>query len=167
MRSLNEEIGRQRRSERAEENSDMEREASIGPSANLRRAIADFLAKAVPPTGEYPTGKTTGRSRFFGSQGGTEPGWVLFYRMHDDAPGAPNVLMTAAAEVRFSAGFGDPFLPLKGSDSEVCGYPSTGDPTTAQAIILTPGTDSFDDSLIEALAGLMRSNGQTTGSADH
>lgn len=167
MGNLEEEIGRQRRSERAEGNSDIQREASVRPSANLRRAIVDFLAKDVPLTGEYPTGETTERSRFFGSQGVAEPGWVLFYRMHDDAPGAPNVLMTAAGEIRFSAGFGDPFLPLKGNDTALCGYPSTGDPTTVQAINLTPGTDGFDDSLIEALAGLVRSNGQTTGPVDH
>jgi hypothetical protein len=86
--------------------------------------------------------------------------------MHDDAPGAPNVLMTAAGEIRFIAGLGDLFPPLKGSDSQVCGYPSAGDPTTVQAISLTPGTDGFDDSLIEALAGLARSNGQTTGPVD-
>lgn len=167
MGNLEEEIGRQRRSELAEENSDIQREASISPSADLRRAIAEFLAKEVPPTGEYPTGETTERSRFFGSQGVAEPGWVLFYRMHDDAPGAPNLLMTAAGEIRFSAGFGEPFLPLKGSDTELCGYRSTSDPTTAQAIILTPGTDGFEDSLIEALAGLVRSNGETAGPVDH
>jgi hypothetical protein len=166
MGTLEEEIGRQRRSERAEEDDDIQREASIRPSANLRRAIADFLAKGVPPTGEYPTGGTTERSRFFGSQGITEPGWVLFYRMHEDAPGAPNVLMTAGGEIRFSAGFGEPFLPLKGSDSQLCGFPSTGDQSTAQAVILTPGTDAFDDSLIEALAGLVRSDGQTSGPVD-
>ena len=167
MGNLEEEITRQRRSERAEENSDIQRESSIRPSANLRRAIADFLAKDVPPTGEYPTGETTERSRFFGSQGVTEPGWVLFYRMHDHAPDAPNLVMTAAGDIRFSAGFGDPFLPLKGSDTELCGYRSTGEPTTAQAITLTPGTDGFEDSVIEALAGLVRSNGETTGPVDH
>jgi hypothetical protein len=31
---------------------------------------------------------------------------------------------------------GEPFLPLKGSDSKLCGYPSTGDPSTPQPSIL-------------------------------
>jgi len=46
-------------------------------------------------------------------------------------PGAPNVLMTATGVIRFSAVFGDPFLPLEGSDTQLCGYLSTGDPSCA------------------------------------
>ena len=167
MGRLEDEIGRQRRSERAEENAGIEREASIRPSASLKEAIADFLARDVPPTGRYPMGDTTERSRFFGSEGVTEPGWILSYRMHDEAPGAPNLLITAAGEIRCSAGFGDPFLPLTGNGAELRGYPSTGDPLTARARVLTPGTDGFDCFLIEALAGLVNSNGETTGPDDH
>jgi hypothetical protein len=167
MGTLDDEISRQRRAERTREDSHREQEASMRPSANLEQAIADFLAKDVPPTGEYPTGGTTELSRFFGSEGVTESGWVLSYRVHDDVPGAPNVLLTAAGDIRASAGFGDPFLPLSVGDGELCGFPSTGDPSTARMSTLVPGTGDFDDFLIDALAGLVRSNGATTGAIDH
>jgi hypothetical protein len=163
MGQLEDEIGRQRRAERAGENSDLEREALISPSADLKKAIADFLAREVPPTGKYPMGGTTERSRFFGSEGVTESGWILFYRMHDGAPDAPNLLLTSAGEIRFSAGFGDPFLPLRKSDTGLSGYRSTDDPSTAHVTILMPGTEDFERFIIEALAGFVRSNGETTG----
>lgn len=167
MGTLDDEIGRQRRAARTQEDAHREREASMRPSADLERAIADFLAKGVPPTGEYPTGGTTELSRFFGSEGVTEPGWVLAYRVHDHVPGSPNVVLTAAGDIRASAGFGDPFLPLSKGIGKWCGFPSTGDPSTVRMSTLVPGTGDFDEFLIEALAGLVRSGGGTTGPIDH
>jgi hypothetical protein len=163
MSELGDAIDRQGRSEGAAQEHDEGERASIHLSDELRTAIADFLARGVPPSGEFPMGRTTGRSRFFETEGVREPAWVLLYRSHDGAPGAPNLLLDVAGELHFSAGFEAPFLPLRRSDRHVRGYPSAGDLSTAGESTLIPGTPGFDEAVIEVLAGLVRTGGETSG----
>ena len=163
MSELDDAIDRQRRSQRAEEEHREEEQSPVRLSAELRTAIADFLARNVPPSGEFPLGRTTGRSRFFETEGVREPAWVLLYRSHDGAPGEPNLLLDAAGGLHVGAGFDEPFLPLRRCDRQVRGYPSTGDLSAAPDITLVPGTPGFDDAVIEILAGLVRAAGATSG----
>lgn len=56
MGNLEEEIGRQRQSELAEANSDIQREASINPSADLRRGDRRLPGKGGPSDRRIPHG---------------------------------------------------------------------------------------------------------------